>query len=746
MRPKRPRSCARSSALPWLLVGACLVSGCEEASASKEAPLARELPAAIHEVGDEPNVYGADQALLGGTRFDDRTVKVQGVKEPGCNEDDKAMFRQFMILGRTVALGGAIRQCVRHILGQGDGTFGPYQTCPSDPFASDKIERQIQGVLSVLTTPNPVLITCTTGNIGVTRVSGRYGLPSVLPEPFDIPNPPLSQLFDASFLSGANRASSATREEADFRARVFLMAPRSALIWHEAMHVHEYRHDCPNQTYFESVPYMVQYCLQQVAQRSVEHCDMRGGCPTGGERALVDSYPITEDTGCECVRDAVAQGSSEIPATPVLDRGEAGDRFGWALASGDFNGDGFADLAVGAPGEDGDAGKVFLYLGSVFGLYAERVIEQTELERAEPGDEFGASLLAFDLDRDQIDDLVIGAPGEDRDTGALYLFRGTRAGLVARSSVGRAQEVTLAPGARFGEALAAGLILDATQPVVAVGAPATAAAARAGAVYLMAGVQDADGLLEPRASLRPSAAEAHAGDRFGAALAFGAPTGTPYTALFVGAPGRAPSGLVHAVLLPPPSVMSAGAVLEPNYVIRPDSGAPDRFGSSLVLGRAAGPETLVVGAPGASVDGRTESGTIHLFRAHAQHAAALQRFFGRAEGEQLGSALLATGRWRVLDEFFAGASRGSRAALYKGESSFDRELMDYRARWGAAPKSAPARAFAHGDFDGSGVLDLAIGAPDEPGPGRAPRGGFFEVFRRLDDGGWASWGRYRQGE
>ena len=38
--------------------------------------------------------------------------------------------------------------------------------------------------------------------------------------------------------------------------------------------------------------------------------------------------------------------------TPGGSAAEAGDLFGSALAAGDFNNDGFADLAVGAPGED----------------------------------------------------------------------------------------------------------------------------------------------------------------------------------------------------------------------------------------------------------------------------------------------------------------------------------------------------------------------------------------------------------
>jgi len=66
------------------------------------------------------------------------------------------------------------------------------------------------------------------------------------------------------------------------------------------------------------------------------------------------------------------------------DPGEPGDRFGWALAACDFNGDGFDDLAVGVPFEDGgpqdqdDSGAVEIHYG--FGSGLETVAEQFFVE------------------------------------------------------------------------------------------------------------------------------------------------------------------------------------------------------------------------------------------------------------------------------------------------------------------------------------------------------------------------------
>ena len=100
---------------------------------------------------------------------------------------------------------------------------------------------------------------------------------------------------------------------------------------------------------------------------------------------------------------------------------EVQDRFGNAIAYGDFDNDGFDDVAVGVPGEDykgkQDAGVVHVLYGSKSGARprsAQLLSQAGKMKGAnEAGDFFGAVLASGDFDNDGFDDLAIGTPGED---------------------------------------------------------------------------------------------------------------------------------------------------------------------------------------------------------------------------------------------------------------------------------------------------------------------------------------------
>ena len=126
-------------------------------------------------------------------------------------------------------------------------------------------------------------------------------------------------------------------------------------------------------------------------------------------------------------------------------RSEAGDRFGWSLASGNFDNDEGDDLAVGVPMEDigsrVDAGAVNVIYGAAgFGLYVrDSQIWHQDSSRieggAEAGDRFGLDLAVGDFDDDEYADLAIGVPYEDvgaiQDAGAVNVIYGAASGLTS---------------------------------------------------------------------------------------------------------------------------------------------------------------------------------------------------------------------------------------------------------------------------------------------------------------------------
>jgi hypothetical protein len=196
-----------------------------------------------------------------------------------------------------------------------------------------------------------------------------------------------------------------------------------------------------------------------------------------------DSPPPAPYAGMVHVVPGSATGLNTLASThfdqdvPGMDDAcEIGDSFGSTLATGDFDGDGYADLAIGAFGEDlgsGGSGAVHVVYGGSSGLtaagnllFSESLLGGTPVD----GDDFGRALAAGDFDGDGYDDLAVGIPFKDlppvnggvrNDCGAFGQVFGSAAGLgPARSAVWYQDNL---PGwnsseqnDRFGYALSAG--------------------------------------------------------------------------------------------------------------------------------------------------------------------------------------------------------------------------------------------------------------------------------------------------
>ena len=162
---------------------------------------------------------------------------------------------------------------------------------------------------------------------------------------------------------------------------------------------------------------------------------------------------------------------------------EPGDEFGFALATGDFNSDTFADLAAGAPFEDvgstADAGAASVLAGSANGLTAVGGQLFTQVGGAvETDDGFATALATGDYDNDTFADLAAGAPFEDvgstADAGAVSVLPGSSAGLTTVSGQLFTQDTPGVPGTVqeldfFGFTLATGDAGPATAPATASG-------------------------------------------------------------------------------------------------------------------------------------------------------------------------------------------------------------------------------------------------------------------------------------
>ncbi len=304
---------------------------------------------------------------------------------------------------------------------------------------------------------------------------------------------------------------------------------------------------------------------------------------------------------------------------------EAYDAFGSALAIGDFDGDGYYDLAVGVPGEDvgetSAAGIVHVLYGSATGITTrdERWDQSGAIEgELEVGDGFGSALTTGDFNGDGYDDLAVGVPREDKgdetDSGAVNVIYGSSEGLTTTGNQIWDQDDffsgTTEPGDMFGSALAAGYFNADAYADLAIGSPSEdwGETEQGGLVHVMYGTStglSADGgqRWDQNNILIDDTVEPF--DRFGHALCAGDFDGDGVDDLAVGVPGenvdgKNNAGAVHVLYL---YIMDFEFWYQDGTYVRDDPESGDRFGSALAAGDfdGNGHDDLAVGVPDESV-------------------------------------------------------------------------------------------------------------------------------------------------
>jgi hypothetical protein len=124
--------------------------------------------------------------------------------------------------------------------------------------------------------------------------------------------------------------------------------------------------------------------------------------------------------------------TQKTPGMPGADKNNAYS-FGEALAAGDINQDGKADLVIGNPngGKKKHGGTVTILFGNTKGISTKGGRLFSEDTKGVPGtalngDRFGKALSLVDLTGDRKLDLVVGAPGENKNRGIIYVFKNTK--------------------------------------------------------------------------------------------------------------------------------------------------------------------------------------------------------------------------------------------------------------------------------------------------------------------------------
>ncbi|HEX5071672.1 MAG TPA: integrin alpha, partial [Gemmatimonadaceae bacterium] len=450
------------------------------------------------------------------------------------------------------------------------------------------------------------------------------------------------------------------------------------------------------------------------------------------------AYPILIDPLLQETADALVQGEQ-----PLAQLGSS------VASAGDVNGDGYADVIVGAPSFDSGSvneGAALIFHGGPDGIPdAGPLSAQTQLEGNQPSAVLGDSVAsAGDVNGDGYADVIVGAPGYDHgqlDEGMAVVFLGSASGVAdGNPTSAHAQLESDQVGAQFGSSVAsAGDVNGDGYADVIVGDPLydnnNALSAGAAFVFLGSASGVADG--NP-ASAHASLTSASTDSRLGTSVASaGDVNGDGYDDLIVSAPRINSTwtgeGFVLIYMGSAQGVRSGGLSVAAS-ILRSDQ-LNAHIGDSVASAgdvNGDGYADVIVGASSYDFANLTDTGAAFVFLGSASGVVSIgtpsnahAKLWGNQTGGALGQSVASAGD--VNGDGYADVIGG--AYGYDNPTDYEGSAFVYLGSENGLPSGTPNHAFAQlesdqaaaffgwsvasaGDVNGDGYDDVIVGAPN----------------------------------